>query len=193
MHIYLVRHTELDNPEKIYPFQIDLGLSEEGREQAEKIADWFVEKKILNLSIYRSPLSRCRQTAEIIAAKTGSSIMVDRRLIETTCPNMQGKKWPEKEHWKVEEDDPTREPRSKILERVLESFNDKVIKGEDCVLVSHGDPLTVFYYYLINKEPPPVTFGILKTAPISLKKEILLRLRYWEMRLNRFKNLLLPH
>ena len=49
MHIYLVRHTELDNPKNIYPFHIDLSLSKKGKGQAEKIADRFAEKTILNL------------------------------------------------------------------------------------------------------------------------------------------------
>ena len=88
MYIYLVRHLEYENPEGIYPFYLPLNLSTKGRNDADKIANWFVKGKLLGLNIYTSPIVRCVQTANIIAEKTNSSVAIDQRLIESSCSNL---------------------------------------------------------------------------------------------------------
>src|SRR3989304_7100135 len=110
MHIYLVRHTKFHNPDHLFPFPLPFHLSESGREHAKRIANWFFEKKFLNLPISVSPIARTIQTAEIIAAKINSMVEIDSRLIETSCPNLQGNKKPETNSWVVEEEDGSREP-----------------------------------------------------------------------------------
>ncbi len=159
MHIYLVRHTHFFNPENIYPFHLDLYLSEEGREHAKRIGQWFAENKLQNLPIHTSPIIRCVQTAEIIASYIHAFVRIDQRLIETSCPNLQGKKIPLETPWIVEEDDESRESRSDILNRVLNAYKERVNEGKDCILVSHGDALTILYYYLNSKKLPKYLWG----------------------------------
>lgn len=94
------------------------------------------------------------QTAEIIASKTGSFVSTDEKLIETYCPELQGKKQPLEKAWELEEHHPSRESRQSVLERVKKSFEERINSSKDCIMVSHGDQLTVLYYYLIKKDEP---------------------------------------
>ena len=154
MHIYLVRHTEYSNPKGVYAFHLPFTLSRKGKNHAAKIGEW-LNKKGNSLPIYTSSIKRCVQTSEIIASKTNSIIRRDERLIEVYCPNLQGKKKPTKneDSWKLEEDDLSREPWLKTLRRMINLFKEKVSLGEDCIFVSHGEPLTLLYYHLIDKKP----------------------------------------
>ncbi|MDQ3008745.1 MAG: histidine phosphatase family protein [bacterium] len=154
MHIYLVRHTKYHNPENIFPFHLPVYLSTEGRGHAQRIAEWFRHQKLLELPIYTSPILRCVQTAEIIAGATGSFVMSDGRLVETASPDFQGKVKPATDSWKHEQEDPTREPQASIEDRVADIFAEKMSIGQDCILVSHGDPLTILYYRL-QQQPLP--------------------------------------
>lgn len=154
MHIYLVRHTKYHNPENIFPFHLPVYLSVEGRAHAQRIAKWFEEKKITDVPIYSSPIVRCVQTAEIIAAKTQSFVMTDGRLVETFSPQAQGKVQPAQDPWKAELADPDRESQASIQDRAVDIFDEKVKLGEDVILVSHGDPLTILYFYLNNDALP---------------------------------------
>lgn len=152
MNIYLVRHLEYENPDKIYVFHLPVILSPKGRKDAEKVATWFANKQLQGLDIFTSPIVRCVQTAHILAAKINSSITVDERLIEIHCKNLQGKKILVP-HW-LEEDDETRETKKSTTQRIISIYEEKVQRNKDCILVSHGEPLTVLYYHLLNKSFP---------------------------------------
>jgi broad specificity phosphatase PhoE len=154
-----VRHTEVDNPKNIYTFRLPLPLSEKGKEHAKRIGKWFLGNGLLKLPIYSSPIARCVQTAQIIANEIQSSVTTDENLTESSCPNLQGKKQPLVDSWKVGEGDKTRESRQSVLSRVLASFNEKVEERKDCILVSHGDSLTLLYYQVIGKKPPRYFWG----------------------------------
>ncbi len=154
MHIYLVRHTKYHNPENIFPFHLPVNLSVDGRAHAKRIAQWFADKKVTKIPIHTSPIVRCVQTSEIIAAVTESFVDCDDRLVETCSPGIQGTRKPAKDEWKVEDDDPTREPVESIRQRATSIFEEKVAQNQDCILVSHGDPTTILYYHLINQELP---------------------------------------
>jgi broad specificity phosphatase PhoE len=68
--ILLARHGESDwNVEKRFQGHSDRPLTERGREQAHALADLVASEKID--AVYTSPLSRARETAEIVAAKAG--------------------------------------------------------------------------------------------------------------------------
>jgi len=65
--IYLIRHGKIEwNQEKAYIGQIELSLSKEGIEQAEKLQKYF-SKTPLDKA-YTSPLKRCQDTLDIILA-----------------------------------------------------------------------------------------------------------------------------
>ena len=58
-------------------------LTELGREQANKLLEIFQQRRII--AIYTSPLTRARETAEIIAAAFGLEVEIDDALREPDC------------------------------------------------------------------------------------------------------------
>jgi broad specificity phosphatase PhoE len=68
--IFLARHGESDwNVAKRFQGHSDRPLTERGREQAHALADLVASEEIE--AVYTSPLSRARETAEIVAARVG--------------------------------------------------------------------------------------------------------------------------
>lgn len=68
--IFLARHGESDwNVAKRFQGHSDRPLTERGREQAHALADLVASEEID--AVYTSPLSRARDTAEIVAARAG--------------------------------------------------------------------------------------------------------------------------
>ncbi len=159
MNIYFVRHTNYINPENIYAFHLPMELSVEGIAHANRIGNWFSENKIINIPLYTSPIKRCIQSSEIIVQHTQSSISIDERLIETSCAELQGTIQPQENAWILEEDNPSRETREHVLERVLDFYSEKVKENKDCIAVSHGDAITLLYYYLNNIKLPKYLWG----------------------------------
>ena len=63
--ILLIRHGETDwNAEKIFRGRADIELNESGIKQAELLAQYLADEKIV--AVYSSPLKRALKTAEII-------------------------------------------------------------------------------------------------------------------------------
>jgi 2,3-bisphosphoglycerate-dependent phosphoglycerate mutase len=60
----------------------DPALSEEGREQARRLAGWYGDGTEPIDAVYTSPLLRARQTAEPLAEATGHQVVVDDELAE---------------------------------------------------------------------------------------------------------------
>lgn len=173
MKLYFVRHTEYYNPAHLYAFHLPFHLTEYGRKQAAAIGDWFVEKKVGNIPIISSPIVRTVQTAEIIAARTHSNVTIDRRLIESSCPELQGKVHSAENHWVEEEDNRTRESHKSMLNRMKSICDETVSSGKDTILVSHGDPLTVLYYYLIQEDPPRYFWDPKNAALVIQRGEVI--------------------
>lgn len=69
--LYLVRHGHVHNPDELaYGHLPRFPLDAEGRAQAERAAVWLAERDIV--AVYRSPLLRARQTAEILRLALGA-------------------------------------------------------------------------------------------------------------------------
>ncbi|GEM_PF-1705204 len=154
MKIYGVRHTEYINPEGVYAFHLPLQLSGKGRADALLIGKYLSPRLRGNTVVYSSPITRSVQTSEIIAAITNSSVQVDERITETSCPNLQGVIMSEQQSWKIEEDDPSREKKNSVLQRTLEFLAEKLIQEKEFVFVSHGDPLTLLHYHIQQRQVP---------------------------------------
>lgn len=79
--LYLVRHgATLSNRLAVYSGRSEEGLIDAGREQAERLGRRASELGVQ--AIVTSPVRRARQTAEIIAARTGAAVTQDEDLIE---------------------------------------------------------------------------------------------------------------
>ncbi len=79
--IYIIRHGQTaKNKAKTLQGRSDEPLNDMGIVQAEKVGDWFREKKINFDIVYSSPLSRAIDTAKILVPEL--SPIIDRRLIE---------------------------------------------------------------------------------------------------------------
>lgn len=154
MPLYLARHGENeDNAEGILNGHRDRGLTEKGKEQAQKLADKIYAERLNFDEIYSSPLIRARQTAEIIASRLKiQDIKILEDLIERDFGVMTGKPVN-----KIEElcgDDLLITPQVKYFlnpegaetfdqllargKKVLQSFN-SMPQDKNFLLVGHGD------------------------------------------------------
>jgi broad specificity phosphatase PhoE len=90
--LLLVRHGETDwNREGRWQGQSDTPLNEVGRKQAARLA---AELDGVDV-VYSSDLARARETADILAARLGLPVRVDRRLRERSFGRWEGKTGPE--------------------------------------------------------------------------------------------------
>ena len=81
--IHLVRHGEVNNPERILYGRLDgFGLTDRGHHMAQAVADHFSDQPIRR--VISSPLLRAWQTAEPLATFHGLAIESDERVIEGT-------------------------------------------------------------------------------------------------------------
>jgi broad specificity phosphatase PhoE len=79
--VHLVRHGEVENPQRVLYGRIPgFHLSAEGRVMAKAAADFLAGRDVTVLR--SSPLERALETAEPIAAEFGLEVVVDDRLIE---------------------------------------------------------------------------------------------------------------
>ncbi|MCK6581597.1 MAG: histidine phosphatase family protein [Anaerolineales bacterium] len=82
-HITLLRHGEsVGNAESRWQGQADFPLTDVGREQAKALAERWKREKVRFDFVISSPLSRARETAEIIAAQLGLLVEFDPLWLE---------------------------------------------------------------------------------------------------------------
>jgi len=147
--IYLVRHGDVHNPDRVlYERLAGFRLSELGRQQASLLGKFLSSKSITTL--YASPLERTRETAGILASyHKNLPIVFDERIIEISTP-ARGRSMEElaREGWnfyKKEHIAQGGERLSDVWRRMQHFFNDALKKhqGEEIVIVSHGDPIMI--------------------------------------------------
>lgn len=148
-YIYLVRHGEVKNPKKIFYGRLPFHpLSEEGRSQIKKTAEYLLDEQIDIL--YSSPLLRARQSAEILKRQLGlKKVHFTRMILEVDSP-LQGR--PESvlesinfDFYDAVDNGAVGETLEKLLAR-MEKFIKKIIKkyqGKKITVVTHGDPIMV--------------------------------------------------
>ncbi len=87
---YLLRHGESTaNVDNVYASQrIDAPLSEEGVEQARRVAKWL--KSFPISTVYASPLRRAKQTAEIVCAELNIAPVFTDLLVEVDVGKLEG-------------------------------------------------------------------------------------------------------
>ena len=101
--IYLLRHGATDNnlarPPRLQGCGLDVGLSADGRRQAEEARLFFQQRP--PTAVISSPLRRARETAEIIAQPHGHPLRIVQALREADVGDWEGRSWEE-----IERDEP---------------------------------------------------------------------------------------
>ena len=147
MKITLVRHGETDwNKNKRLMGQLDIPLNETGREQAKVL-----KAKLANTHFdccYSSPLSRARETAEIICDGK-CPILFDDNLKERFGGEMEGKLI---DNWDEYDNNPTTETDAALLARA-KNFLDTIKKTnyDSILVVSHNGLLKKLRYAILGK------------------------------------------
>jgi broad specificity phosphatase PhoE len=139
--LYLIRHGETDwNLQHRIQGLTDIPLNETGREQARAAGRLLSERGFDR--IFSSPLSRARETAEIIAAEAGlpSPDIVD-ALVERDYGDAEGLSFAEIERRYPDRSlVPGEETREAVAQRVLPALHDLAAAHPDeaLLIVSHG-------------------------------------------------------
>lgn len=90
--VYVVSHAQsVHHVEKRIGGWYDTGLTELGKEQAEKTAEFLVSEINGDSLVYSSDLKRAAETAEIIALHLGNEVRLDDRLREMSYGVAEGK------------------------------------------------------------------------------------------------------
>ncbi|WP_026189251.1 bifunctional RNase H/acid phosphatase [Salinispora mooreana] len=153
--LVLVRHGATEYTEqRRYSGREDVPLSDRGRAQAEATADRVAALAPSAAAVVSSPLSRCRHTAEVIAAALGGKPVRDNNdLVECDFGVWEGRTFAEvRERWAGEMDawlaattaaPPGGESFAEVATRSRRAVDalQKAYRGETVVVVSHVSPI----------------------------------------------------
>lgn len=153
--LVLVRHGATEYTEqRRYSGREDVPLSDRGRAQAEATADRVAALAPSAAAVVSSPLSRCRHTAEVIAAALGGKPVRDNNdLVECDFGVWEGRTFAEvRERWAGEMDawlaattvaPPEGESFVEVATRSRRAVDalQKAYPGETVVVVSHVSPI----------------------------------------------------
>lgn len=161
--LYIVRHGEIYNPNNIiYGSNIEMQLTDEGRNQIKNLALHIVELGVIPSKIYTSNLERALESAAILAKTWGiSNIEKDSNLKDSFVPVIAGKSINFiKELYAKGVDEyggdfvkQGNESHEDITIRMFDVYKKAVAQNKKCIaLVSHGDPIRFLIYRLENPD-----------------------------------------
>jgi alpha-ribazole phosphatase len=153
MNIYLIRHTTPDIAKGICYGQTDLDITDTFPDEVERIRPYLPEDI---LTVYSSPLQRCRKLAE--ALFPGHSPQLQPDLMELNCGNWEMQPWndipkPEIQPWM---DDfvnvvvPNGESYTQLHERVVKRFEWISKQKTTTAIVAHGGVLRSILSHITN-------------------------------------------
>ncbi|SRR5258708_5803637 len=151
--VYLIRHAAYSNPNNILPGRLPLPLSEEGIQQAEKLAVHLSQFSFD--AIYSSQVLRAQQTAEAIQKKQieNQEIKFDKRILETQTayqgfwePNV----FEGGVHYFAHRDKLGGENLEDVQKRMISFWNEKIVESseETIAIVSHDFCILTLLKYL---------------------------------------------
>lgn len=161
MKLFFARHGEYQNPDGLIPYRMPgFPLTDLGIEQAELQATKLSQFKIRD--IFTSPVERCLETATIISKTLKLAPNPSEALVETGTP-LQGLK--KEDIAKLSPNYPYDVPAhieggGESPEMIFERINNfveklKVMsKNSSHLLVSHGDPITIFLIKTLSGKIP---------------------------------------
>lgn len=163
MKFYIVRHGETDwNLENKIQGQTDTGLNDNGRKQAEELADRVARELSGIKKIYSSRQKRALETAQIIGRKLSVSPIVYQGLEEINLGKWEGYTWRQvreefKEEYQVWHQNrryqvpPDGESYQQLLDRLLPALDDIVRKeGQDVLIVTHSAVIMTLMSYVYD-------------------------------------------
>jgi broad specificity phosphatase PhoE len=144
--IAFVRHGETPpNRDGLVLGRADPGLTEEGRRQAQRLAEVFGNEAVS--AVLTSPLARARETAETIAAACGLRADSDERLVEIDWGEWEGRSVAglasaEVERWRAESGTaPEGESLRSVCQRMASFCTEALERDGMVVAVSHVSPI----------------------------------------------------
>ena len=156
---YLIRHGSNDFLGRALAGRLPaVHLNEHGREEAGRIAEQLRKKPIRH--IFTSPLARCRETAEPLAAALGLRLEISEALNEVDFGDWEGaemKALDADEHWRRWNAFRSghQPPRGEMMIAIQARMANEMVRlknsfpDEHLALVSHGDPIrAVLCYWL---------------------------------------------
>ncbi len=165
----IIRHGQTtDNKEQIFSGKRDVDLTEEGIEEAKKIAEELKNEKITKS--YQSSQLRSKHTLELVLDEyhPGIEIFTDDRIRERDYGDLTGQskiEWEKKDpenyklwHRSYDIPPPGGESIKDVEKRVMEFLNEVIpsLKPNDVVLISaHGNsirPMRKYFEHLSNEE-----------------------------------------
>ncbi len=187
---YLIRHAErVGAQDALVGRAPGFGLSERGREQAQRLADWLAPEKID--AVYASPMSRATETAAPIAAVTGVHIETSADLHEVEFGTWSGKTFAELEsdpHWKRFNAvrGPVRAPDGETMAEVQMRMVRALYRWHEqyptngVAVVSHADPLKVALAFFSG-----IPLAMFDRLEVGLASVSVLRMDDWGVRIVR--------
>lgn len=163
--LYLVRHGETDgNVKRWYQGATDIPLNARGREQAEALGRYFQDFPFQ--AIYSSPLSRAKETAEIVARPHGLTVWTYEALREIDFGAWEGHTYEEiRELWPGEieafyRSDGMMKARGgesfcDVAQRTVEQIHrlmEHHADGDKVLIASHGAAIRCMLFGLLGLE-----------------------------------------
>jgi broad specificity phosphatase PhoE len=135
--LLLVRHGETDwNAEGRLQGHTDRPLNELGRRQAKELAEKLAGEGAD--AIYASDLTRAKETAEIVGARLGLTVVIDADLREKNWGSWEGLTGDERVHVEFEGES-TKEHRDRVV-RAVRRIAERH-PGQRVIVVTHGGSL----------------------------------------------------
>jgi len=163
--IFLIRHGEIDNPNKVlYGSNINLLLNEKGKDQIKSLAKKLKKSGYKIDKIYTSPLKRALMSSGIIADVLGlkNEVLTEEDLTDASIPVIAGKPLALRkeihESGTDEYDEDFAEKGNEAREHIVDRMKKVLFKitdnnfGKNIAIVSHGDPLQFLIYALGHPE-----------------------------------------
>jgi probable phosphoglycerate mutase len=179
--VTLVRHGQTESSKRmIYSGRRDIPLTDQGREQACRVARQLAGTGVD--AVYTSPLSRARDTAELIAAAAAAPLIVEPRLIEVDYGAFEGLDRPGARaklgrafaDWRADPFGatiPGSEPLAVALERARAATADALAAHDHPVLVAHQGILRIVLIALGDLAPQDYfTRGLREGEPVVIEQ-----------------------
>lgn len=142
-NIYIIRHCEAEGQSE------DAPLTVKGLEQAEKLSDFFYNKKVDH--IISSPFLRAIQTIQPLANRLNLEIQIDNRLSECLLSSMPMSDWLDKLHATFDNLDlkySGGESSKEAMDRIVNVVIDSLESGhESTVIVTHGNIMSLLLHH----------------------------------------------